>query len=113
MNSHLNDVQIDLKPGGAYQYQFQNERGDGAFAITGTYEGVEENRRLVYSWNWQMPEKTIQDGHFKLWIEFSPQGGGSRLQVTQENFAEEEAVHPHREGWDKALADLKQYLEKA
>jgi uncharacterized protein YndB with AHSA1/START domain len=111
LNSHLQEVQIDLKPGGAYLYHFLNESGKDGFAIAGNYEEVQEAKRLVYSWNWQLPDKAVQDGHFKLIIEFSPRGNGSQLQVTQENFSEEEAVHPHREGWEKALVDLKNYLE--
>jgi hypothetical protein len=37
---------------------------------------------------------------------------GTRLSVTQENFTDQAAVQPHREGWDKALNDLYQFLSK-
>ena len=112
MGNHLKDVTINLHEGGNFSYEFENRESDHSFRITGQYQLVEEQKRLVYTWNWEIPTESIANSQFQLTIVFSKQGSGSHLQVTQQNFSNEEAVHPHREGWNKALEDLHQYLSK-
>jgi uncharacterized protein YndB with AHSA1/START domain len=107
----LQSVTNDLKPGGKVAYNFTNNENKEVFIINGTYKEVEEGKKLVYTWNWQLPTATIQDSEFLLTIDFESTGNGSRLHIKQENFANEEAVQPHREGWEKGLSDLQQYLD--
>ncbi len=113
MGNQLQEVTNELKEGGHIRYVFETSQHHHPFEITGQYDEVKEGERLVYSWNWQLPDQAVGNSRYQLTVVFSIQGNGSRLEVTQENFASEEAVHPHQEGWDKALAALKQYLEKA
>lgn len=112
MNNQLKEVQNELQPGGAIKYVFQTEEGKEAFQITGNYKEVQPAQKLVYTWNWQLQTDAVSDSEFLLTIEFGPQGSGSRLSVTQENFQHEENIQPHREGWEKALNDLAQFVEK-
>lgn len=96
----------------AVQYAFVNENGEHSFTISGTYKAVQEGVRLVYTWNWQVPAATVGNSDYLLTVVFSEQPNGSRLSITQENFTDEEAVHPHRAGWEKALSDLHHFLSK-
>jgi uncharacterized protein YndB with AHSA1/START domain len=112
MGNHLQQATTKPEPGKAVEYVFTNEQGTHSFTINGTYKEVEEGKRLVYTWNWRVPDATVSDSAFVLHVVFSPNGNGSRLAVTQENFAAEEAVQPHREGWEKALNDLYQFLSQ-
>src|SRR4051812_39843177 len=95
---------------GPLEYVFANEQGAHSFTIHGTYKEVQEESRLVYTWNWQIPAATVGNREYLLTVVFSSTGNGSRLAVTQENFTNEEAVQPHREGWEKALNELQQFL---
>jgi uncharacterized protein YndB with AHSA1/START domain len=113
MGNQLQQVTNELKEGGQIRYVFETSHGKHAFDITGQYKEVKEAARLVYSWNWNVPEQTVENSQFQLTIVFSNQGNGSRIEITQENFVSEEAIHPHHEGWEKALEDLKNYVEKA
>jgi uncharacterized protein YndB with AHSA1/START domain len=109
----LQEVTNEIKEGGQIRYVFQNHQHNHPFQITGQYDEVKEGEKLVYSWNWEIPGQNAAESKFKLSVLFTNQDNGSRLEVKQENFADEEAIHPHREGWDKALNDLQQYLTSA
>ena len=111
MENTLKQMTNELRNGGKVSYQFANSDGQEAFTITGVYKEVEEAKKLVYTWNWQLPTAVIQDSDFLLTITFESAGNGSKLHVKQENFTSEEAVHPHQEGWEKALNDLADYLQ--
>lgn len=113
MGNQLTEVTNELKEGGTVRYVFKAGDQDESIEITGKYETVEENRQLVYSWIWHLPHQPVGNGDYKLTIGFEPNGAGSRLSVLQENFGTEEAVNPHREGWETALNDLEQYLSKS
>lgn len=110
MHNQLKHLQNDLKPGGKVIYTFENQDGQEVFTINGTYKEVEQDRKLVYTWNWHLP--TVHDSNFLLRVVFEPFGNGSLLRVRQEQIAHEEALHLHRESWDKALIDLEDYLRK-
>lgn len=105
LNKQLLRVENDLRAGGKVVYEFEGE-----LKISGEYKEVEKENRLVYSWNWSFPQKAIHDGDYLLHVQFNQAGNGSSLTVTQENFKDEHAIKPHREGWEASLAALKNYL---
>lgn len=110
MGNQLTSVTNDLNPGGTVAYRFRNGDNPDEIEISGKYETVKPNEELVYSWIWHLPHQPIGNGDYKLRIRFVPQGQGSRLEVAQENFGSEEAVQPHRDGWEQNLERLKEYL---
>jgi uncharacterized protein YndB with AHSA1/START domain len=101
-------VENDIRQGGNVAYYFEDD-----LKITGTYKEVKEGDKLVYSWNWHMPEQNIHDGQFVLQITFNDEGNSSRLDVQQDNFKEEHAIKPHQMGWEEALKDLQTFLSKS
>lgn len=110
MDNRLKQVTNDLKPSGEVIYTFESKEGNEVFTIKGNYKEVEKGKKLVYTWNWKLPTPSIHDNNFLLTVIFEPAGNGSRLRVKQTQIAHEESVQPHREGWDKALNNLQQYL---
>ena len=111
MNSNLTEVENSVKQGGDIKYVFANEDGDGSFSINGTYKEVAQEKRLVYTWNWEVSADGVGDSNYLLSVSFTDLGGNrSRLEVVQEDFNAEESIKPHQEGWEKALADLEHYL---
>lgn len=112
MGNILQQATTQPKPGGPIEYVFANEQAAHSFTIKGVYKEVHEGARLVYTWNWEIPGAPVGDSEFLLTIVFSSAGDGSRLHVTQENFSTDEAVQPHREGWEKSLNDLYRFLSK-
>ena len=102
----LQDVTNDLKPGGTVRYTFENNE----LEITGEYETVEENKQLVYSWKWVSQKQELSNADYKLSVRFFSEGNGSSIHITQESLQKSEHVHPHKEGWERGLEDLKQFL---
>lgn len=112
MGNQLQQATTKPEQGAPIEYVFATEQGTHSFTITGTYKEVQDGARLVYTWNWQVPAQAVGDSEFLLTIVFSSQGSSSRIEVTQDNFKDEEALQPHREGWEKALNDLHRYLSQ-
>lgn len=108
IGNHLNEVTNDIKKGGKVAYKFAED----TLRISGEYLEVKEGESLVYTWNWEFPNDAVKNGNFKLNVRFENKSNGSQLHVTQENFEDEETLQPHKEGWDKALNDLKNYLDR-
>ncbi len=107
MNKTLTEVTNDLQKDGDVRYVFE----DNSLVIEGKYMEVKENEKLLYSWNWQLAKDDIKDSSYKLTIEFSGKDDTSNITVLQENFVNEEGALPHKEGWEKGLNDLKEFLE--
>ena len=110
MGNVLQQATTEPKEGEPVTYTFANEQGAHSFTIKGTYKEVAAGKKLVYTWNWELPVATVGNSAFLLTVVFSENAGGSRLEVIQENFIEEEAVQPHREGWENALNSLHNFL---
>ena len=109
--NNLKEVDIDLTVCGKFRYVFETKDGMEDLKITGEYKEADPKKKLVYSWNWELPHtETVTGNEFQLTVEFSSEGEGSKIKVTQENFKDNESIHPHREGWDKALNDLYNFL---
>ena len=105
MGKELKKVENDIKPGGTVTYHF-----DENLHVQGEYKEAQPGDRLVYSWNWELPEESMHHGSYLLTVQFSDDGEGSKLDVTQENFASEHAIKPHETGWEEALNALQQHL---
>lgn len=105
MNSSLTGVDNDLKQGGAVKYVF-----DSGLIISGNYEEVLRDEKLVYSWNWDFPKDEIKNASYKLSVTFTTEGEGSMIHILQTSFENEESILPHKEGWEKGLNDLAGYL---
>lgn len=112
MGNTLQHAITKPEAGAPVEYVFVTENGEPGFTIKGTYKEVQEGERLVYTWNWELPVASVGDGEFLLTIVFNSEGTGSRLSVTQENFTKEEAVQPHREGWETGLDELHRFLSQ-
>ena len=113
MGNELTGVTNELQEGGTVRYEFKTAESDESIKIEGKYETVKPAEHLVYSWIWQLPHQPVGNGDYKLNIRFEAAGDSSRLHVAQENFGSEEAVQPHKEGWEKALEELEAYLKNA
>lgn len=106
MENSLSEVKNDLRDGGEIIYEF--EKND--FRVTGKYQRVELNKKLIYSWDWDF-SNDLPDEKYILAIGFENKDSGSILHVKQEGLPGEEASLPHQEAWKSALESLKSFLE--
>lgn len=109
----LEKVENDIQLNGKILYLFKSEKG-GEVRVSGEYLEVVPKEKLKYSWNWELPELNNQeDGKFILTIRFLDVPQGSRLEVTQESFPNDEALSTHRNSWESALSSLFNFLSGA
>lgn len=106
MGNTLKDVVNDIRQGGSVKYVFNGDK----LIISGEYLEVREKEKLVYTWNWELPEDAVRNAQYKLSVSFSSTGNGSKIHVIQDNFENEETMMPHQEGWEKGLTELEQFL---
>src|SRR3954470_605899 len=82
MGNTLKEVTNDIRKGGTVRYVFN----DNKLVISGEYLEVNEKEKLVYTWNWELPEDAVRNAQYKLSINFTPTGNGSKINVVQDNF---------------------------
>lgn len=74
--------------------------------VSGVVREAVANERLVYTWAWQStPERESL-----VTVEFKPDGDGTLLTLTHEQFFDEPARDRHNMGWTGALDKLETYL---
>ena len=106
LDKQLTNVTNDVTKGGKVEYKFEEDD----LEINGVYKEAVENEKLVYTWNWILPENSINRGDYLLTVVFTGEGDTSTLEVTQENFEAGHAIQPHKDGWEKALQELNEHL---
>jgi uncharacterized protein YndB with AHSA1/START domain len=97
---HTTAAENDLRPGGTFRSRMEAKDGSFGFDFGGTYDAVEENKRIEY---------TMGDGR-KVQVYFSPEGSATRI---EEKFEAETTNSPEmqRAGWQAILDNFKQYTE--
>ena len=94
------------------RHEFTHPYEDHLIMVAGIYKEVQGKEMLVYTRRWNIADEKLRNAEFLLRIAFLEHGTGSQLQVEQENFFDEEPLHPHKEGWNKALEALNNHLEQ-
>jgi uncharacterized protein YndB with AHSA1/START domain len=101
------EATIELRPGGLFR---MNVSGDG-FA-TGRFLEVVPNRRLKFTWGWEMPERGIPPGSSTVEIDLLPDGTGTLLRLMHTGLPPD-WVELHRQGWDLYVGKLQSVVEAA
>ena len=94
------EATIELRPGGLFRV---NVSGDGFAA--GRFLEVVPDRRLVFTWGWEMPERRIPPGSSTVEIELLPEDNGTLLRLTHTGLPPD-WVDVHREGWELYIGRL-------
>jgi uncharacterized protein YndB with AHSA1/START domain len=99
------EADVDLSVGGAYHLAWPAM----GWHLRGTYQAVEAPSRLAFTWAWDhepdTPTRTVA-----IDLQPLPDGGGTRLVITQGPYGEGpdelEDRQSHREGWAHFLERL-------
>jgi uncharacterized protein YndB with AHSA1/START domain len=98
-------AQFDLRVGGRYQIVATSPDGE-RHEVGGVLRELVPNEKLVYTWAWHSaPERESL-----VTVIFKPDGDGTLLTLTHEQFADEPARDRHQAGWNGALDKLERYL---
>ncbi|WP_229266717.1 SRPBCC domain-containing protein [Leptospira sp. severe_002] len=99
-------AEVDLRVGGRYTIHSFCTQDGAPNQISGVYHEVVQDRRLVFTWSFH----TAPEHESLVTIEFKPDGDGTLMTLTHEQFFDEPARDAHNKGWDAVLENLDAYL---
>ena len=98
-------AELDVRAGGHYRISFTRDDGE-YFEAGGTYREVVPNERLVFTWAWHStPERESL-----VTVSLKPDGDGTLLTLTHEQFFDDDARDRHQAGWNGALDKMAKFL---
>ncbi len=100
-NMQCTHAEFEPRVGGRFMFRIASPDGE-THQVGGTVREIVPERKVVYSWAWHtMPERESV-----VTAEFKPDGDGTLLTLTHEQFFDEPARDRHRHGWDGSLDKL-------
>jgi uncharacterized protein YndB with AHSA1/START domain len=104
-NIKVLEAVFEPRVGGQFMIHARGENGED-HRVSGTVREAIPNSKVVYTWAWQStPERESL-----VTVEFKPDGGGTLLVLTHEQFFDDAARDRHNGGWIAALDKLEAYL---
>ena len=98
-------AEADARIDGAFRILMQSPDGEH-HDVSGIYREVVPNETLVFTWAWRStPERCSL-----VTVSIKPDGDGSLLTLTHEQFFDETARDQHEEGWAGSLDKLERYV---
>jgi uncharacterized protein YndB with AHSA1/START domain len=94
-------AQVDVRPGGRYQMNFQTQGGE-RHRVGGVYREVVTDSRLVFTWAWH----TTPERESLVTVTIVPDGDGTLLTLHHEQFFDQKARDGHERGWTGTLDKL-------
>ena len=91
-------AEIDPRVGGRFLWLMKSPNGED-HDVGGVYREVVANEKLVFTWAW----KSTPERESLVTVLLKPDGDGTLLTLTHEQFADEAARDGHRQGWNGAL----------
>jgi uncharacterized protein YndB with AHSA1/START domain len=98
------DVEMDVRPGGAYQIVMVHADGE-RWRVYGVYREVQPPARLQMTWRWEEDDSAAEHDTL-LTLEFNDHDGGTELILTHERLASEESRAGHERGWKAILEQV-------
>ncbi len=95
---------IDLRVGGRYRLAMNTPDGK-VHAAVGVYRHIERPVRLVFTWDWEEPTRSV--GDTLVTVDFRETGtNATEVVVTHERFADRARMGRHEQGWTELLGLL-------
>jgi uncharacterized protein YndB with AHSA1/START domain len=96
-------AETDPRSGGRFRWVMQAPDGE-EHDVSGIYREVIPNEKLVFTWAW----KSTPERESLVTVLIKPDGDGSLLTLTHEQFFDEDARDRHQGGWNSALDKMQQ-----
>jgi uncharacterized protein YndB with AHSA1/START domain len=100
-DDYTTKASLDLRVGHEYRIDITH-KGGNVHTIFGTYRLIEPPRKLVYTWRWENGPAADT----LVTVDFTPEGDATKVTITHEKFADNEARDRHNEGWNGCLNRL-------
>ncbi len=100
-------IELDLSVGGSYRFTMQPPDGD-LFHLSGEFREVHPPSRLAYTFNWEEPGP--DDRETVVVLSLHTVGDATQVSLSQGEFATEERLALHRDGWSDSFDKLRDLL---
>jgi uncharacterized protein YndB with AHSA1/START domain len=104
------EIDLDLRVGGTYRFGMQPPDGD-LFHLAGEFLEIDRPRRLAYTFRWEEPDP--DDRETVVHLSLDEEDDGTRVSLSQGEFATEPRRELHRDGWTDSFDRLRAFLESA
>lgn len=94
------DAETDVRVGGCYRIAMH--MGNEVHDVSGVYREIVPGEKLVFTWTW----KTTPERESLVTVLLKPDGDGTLLTLTYEQFFDDETRDRHQHGWSGALDKL-------
>jgi uncharacterized protein YndB with AHSA1/START domain len=101
------EIDLDLRVGGRYRYTMQPPDGE-AFHLSGVFLEIDRPDRLAYSFRWDEPDP--DDRETVVVLSLAAVGDATQVSLSQGEFATEERLALHRNGWADSLDKLEELI---
>ncbi len=91
-------VACDPRAGGTFNWVMRTPDGE-IHDVSGVFREVVPDRKLVFTWAW----KTTPERESLVTVDIKPDGDGSLMTLTHEQFFDADARDRHQGGWAGAL----------
>jgi uncharacterized protein YndB with AHSA1/START domain len=98
-------AELDVRAGGRYRINFEMQSGEYS-EVGGVYREVVPNEKLVFSWAWH----STKERESLVTVSIRPDGAGSLMVFTHEQFFDEAARDNHAKGWNELFGQLETIL---
>jgi uncharacterized protein YndB with AHSA1/START domain len=98
-------AESDTRVGGRYRIVMQAPNGE-EYDVGGVYREVVTNQKLVFTWAW----KSTPERESLVTLLLKPDGDGTLLTLTHEQFSDEDTRNGHEQGWNSSLDKLEKFV---
>jgi uncharacterized protein YndB with AHSA1/START domain len=106
---NVDNLKVDLRPGGAYSLTFQPADGAG-HSLSGVYREVSPPDRLVMTWVWGQGD--MADVETLVTIDLAEAGTETELTLTHEMLPSQNSIDHHGKGWMSIFNCLDRFVEE-
>jgi uncharacterized protein YndB with AHSA1/START domain len=99
-------VEADVRVGGRYRMVMKSPDGE-QHDVSGVYREVVPGEKLAFTWAW----KSTPERESLVTVTVKPDGDGTLLTLTHEQFFDDDARDRHQHGWTGALDKLGLFVE--
>lgn len=99
-------AEVDLKVGGEYFVHMHNPEEKSDHIVSGTYEEIRLNEKIVFNWMWKDGVERTQ-----VTVNFVAKGDQQTLvTLTHRGFTQQEFAEKHTMGWNGCFANLEKFV---
>jgi uncharacterized protein YndB with AHSA1/START domain len=102
------EIVLDLNVGGRYRYTMEPPDGE-AFHLSGEFLEIDRPGRLVYTFYWEEPDPADRETVVELSLDAV--GEATEVSLSQGEFATEERLALHRDGWTDSFEKLRDVIQ--